>query len=184
MQDSGKCNLKMPPKKIRFLIILILLVVNPWFLDFQKGLFSRPNFGNFSTIFKTNPEDIYQINTRRSYYPNQLLGKVFENKFTFFLDKYKENIFQGLDLNYYFFANHPRERAGVEEKEKIYWIWLPIFLIGFIWSLKKSFLLPSLIFLAILSFVSIFAGADGFNLILVPFFIINIYLGLKILILK
>lgn len=181
MQGFGKYNLeKVFPRKIRILAILILFLANPFFWDFRQGF----NLNEFRTIFKLNSEDIQQINTRRSYYSNQTLGKIFENKPGFFLDKYKENFFQGLDLNYYFFANHPRERAGVEEKEKIYWIWLPIFLIGFIWSLKKSFLLPSLIFLAILSFVSIFAGADGFNLILVPFFIINIYLGLKILILK
>lgn len=174
----------MPPKKIRFWIILILLLTSPWFWDFRHGLLSGFNSGILSSIFKTTAGDIQQINTRRSYYPNQLIGKIFENKPGFFLEKYKGNFFQGLDLNYYFFANHPRERAGVTEKEKIYWIWLPVFLIGLLWSLKKNFLLPSLVFLAILSFVSFFARIDNFNLFLVPFFLFYVYLGLKKLLLK
>jgi len=181
MQGFGKYNLeKVFPRKIRILAILILFLANPFFWDFRQGF----NLNEFRTIFKLNSEDIQQINTRRSYYSNQTLGKIFENKPGFFLDKYKENFFQGLDLNYYFFANHPRERAGIQEKEKIYWFWLPVFLIGFVWSLKNSILLPDLIFLGILTLASFFTRIDNFNLVLVPFFVLNIYFGLKRLILK
>lgn len=185
MQGFGKYNLKrMLPKKIRILVILILLLANPWFMGLRQEFSSGLNFESFDTIFRINPEDIQQINTRRSYYPNQIVGKIFENKPGFFLDKYKENFFQGLDLNYYFFANHPRERIGIQEKEKIYWIWLPVFLIGLIWSLKNFILLPGLIFLGTLSLVSFFTKIDNFNLVLMPFFILNIFYGLKRLILK
>lgn len=181
MQDFGKFNLKkMVPGKIRILAILILLLANPFFMDLRQGF----SLNGFRTIFKLNPEDIQQINARRSYYSNQTLGKIFENKPGFFLDRYKENFFQGLDPNYYFFANHPRERAGTAEKEKIYWFWLPVFLIGFAWSLKNSILLPDLIFLGILAIAGFFSKIDNFNLFLVPFFLLNIFYGLKKLVLK
>jgi len=170
----------MVPRKIRILAILILLLANPFFMDLRQGF----NLDGFRTIFRLSSQDIQEINTRRSYYPNQTLGKIFENKPGFFLNRYKENFFQGLDLNYYFFANHPRERVGLQEKEKIYWIWLPVFFIGFFWSLKKSILLPNFIFLVILSVAGFFTRIDNFNLFLVPFFLWNIFYGLKKLFLK
>lgn len=185
MPDFGKYNLKkIFPKKVRFLIVILLLVVNPWFWDFQQGFRSVFSLDNFETIFKVTPEDIQQINTRRSYYPSQFFGKIFENKLVFYLDRYEKNFFQGLDLNFYFFANHPRERAGAAEEEIFFWFWLPIFLIGFWGSLKKCFLLPNLIFLIFLSVIGFFAKVDNFIIVLTPFLAVNLFLGFKILLLR
>lgn len=186
MRDCGKFNLSPKfPKRIRLLITILFLsisfVANPWFWRLCQG--DRPSF-HFNLIFITAPEDIHQINTRRSYYTNQLLGRVFENKLFFYLDKYKRNFFQGLDLNYYFFANHPRERPGVAEKEILFWFWLPLFLAGFVTSLKKSLLLPGFLFLLALSVISVFSQFDHFVILLPVFLTFYIYLGLKTLILK
>lgn len=181
MLDFGRCNLKhLLPRRIRFLIFILLLlfsiIANPLFWNFRQEI--ATGFG-FDTIFTITSEGIYQLNTRRSYYPNQLLGKIFENKLTFYLDKYRKNFFQGLDLNYYFFANHPRERTGMTEKEIFFWFWLPVFLVGFLSSLRKSFLITNLIFLGSLSIVSFFVKIDNFILLLSPFWAVNFYVGLK-----
>lgn len=182
MPGFGKYNLKkIFPKKVRFLTVVLLLVVNPWFWDLRRGFRPVLNFSSFETIFKLTPEDILQINTRRSYYPNQLLGKIFENKLVFYLDKYEENFFQGLDLNFYFFANHPRERVGVVEKEIFFWFWLPLFLVGIVTSFKKSLWMPSFLSFFVLLTISVFSKFDNFVILLIPFLIFYIYLGLKTL---
>lgn len=52
------------------------------------------------------------------------------------LSRIQKNIFENLDLNLYFFANHPRQRIGVKEFEKFPYIFLPFFLYG-LFSLIK-----------------------------------------------
>lgn len=49
---------------------------------------------------------------------------------TISLFRMKDNFSESLDPTLYFFANHPRERVGVEEFEKFPYILLPFFLIG------------------------------------------------------
>lgn len=51
-------------------------------------------------------------------------------KETISLFRMKDNFSESLDPMLYFFANHPRERVGVEEFEKFPYILLPFFLIG------------------------------------------------------
>lgn len=48
----------------------------------------------------------------------------------------QKNIFENLDPNLYFFANHPRQRVGVKEFEKFPYIFLPFFLYG-LYSLMR-----------------------------------------------
>ncbi|MCH7730114.1 hypothetical protein IID21_01130 [Patescibacteria group bacterium] len=50
----------------------------------------------------------------------------------------KKNFSEAIDPMLYFFANHPRERVGVEEFEKFPYILLPFFIFG-IFSLSKKF---------------------------------------------
>lgn len=183
MRDYGKFNFCLKaPKRIRELIALVLFVisfmVNPWFWRLFK--IKEQSF-RFNLIFIT-PEDIYQINTRRSYYPNQVLGRIFENKLSLFLNKYKGNFFQGLDLNYFFFANHPRERVGMTEKEILFWFWLPLFLVGIITSFKKSLLFPGFFYLLILLVIGVFFQFDQFVVLLAFLLSFYLYLGLKTLV--
>lgn len=49
----------------------------------------------------------------------------------------ENNVAEVLDPNLYFFANHPRERIGVIEKEKFPYILLPALLLG-LFSLRKK----------------------------------------------
>lgn len=41
-----------------------------------------------------------------------------------------DNLSQAIDPNYYFFANHPREKIGLDNTEKYPYILLPVFLLG------------------------------------------------------
>lgn len=55
--------------------------------------------------------DLQMINTRRSYYPNKFIAKLYENKLWVSLDKTQEQGFRLIDPNRYLFAGHPRENA-------------------------------------------------------------------------
>jgi hypothetical protein len=44
--------------------------------------------------------------------------------------KMQENLFEVIDPNLYFFANHPRERVGIVEFEKFPYIYMPFLIIG------------------------------------------------------
>ncbi len=76
-------------------------------------------------------EQLFIINTRRSFYPEVFLGRLFENKVVFYLNQLQQNFFESLDISRYFFASHPRERVGVHEFA-IFPFWLLPF---FIWGL-------------------------------------------------
>lgn len=69
------------------------------------------------------------INRRRDYYhPN--IARLFENKLTYHPNLLLNNLFEGLDFNRYFFASHPRERAGVNEYRMSHYLLIPFALIG------------------------------------------------------
>ncbi|MFH1561030.1 MAG: hypothetical protein ABID04_00420 [Patescibacteria group bacterium] len=50
----------------------------------------------------------------------------------------KQNVFELIDPNLYFFANHPRERAGMDEFEKLPFFFFPLFVFGFLSELGKK----------------------------------------------
>ncbi|MDD5415723.1 MAG: hypothetical protein PHE48_01815 [Candidatus Daviesbacteria bacterium] len=105
-------------------------------------------------LFRSSALDIQQYNKRHEFYAKDL-GKIYTNKFslTYFkeynfpLIKLQRNLFANLDPNLYFFASHPRERAGVEEFNKYSPIFLPFFLIGVFYSIY--ILLPNFLIYAI-----------------------------------
>lgn len=112
------------------------------------------------SIFRNSALDIQQLNKRHEFYANGL-GKVYTNrisltyfnKFNLPLSKLQSNFFGNLDLNLYFFASHPRERLGVEEFEKYLPIFLPFFLLGFLYIIYVP-LSKILIYLIAISLVS------------------------------
>lgn len=115
-----------------------------------------PRLGN------PDPVQIWTINERRGLYPASV-GRLFQNKAVFTLDKITGNIYSSLDPNLYFFAAHPRERAGISEFSKISPWFIPIFLAGlYFWikSFQKIFLLP-LVLSLLLSAVSDPASSVG-----------------------
>jgi|GEM_PF-2141007 len=89
----------------------------------------------------TKNEELTQIQRIKEYPPTflQLGPKTLwipaahwleERKELIVLRHMEENVFEVLDPNLYFFANHPRERVGYTEFEKFPYILLPFFLYG------------------------------------------------------
>ncbi len=116
---------------MKYLIFLLVVFFSPW--TFQ--LFHL-QIRLDQTIWQAKDEEIFLLNERRSYYPNQL-GWIFQNKLTLAFYKLEQNFFQNLDPNLYFFATHPRERRGYSEFERFPAIFLPFFLLGLLFINKK-----------------------------------------------
>lgn len=92
------------------------------------------------------------------------LGKLYRNRFGIYIhyklsvpiNKYFQNLFYNLDPNLYFFANHPRERSGVEEFKKFSPLLLPFFLWGlhlFFKNKKRMYLACFAIILILTAFI-------------------------------
>ncbi len=157
-------------KAVRYLLLLVSLV------PLAAAVFTSRPFPKM--IFPLTGPEIYQINERRSYYQFPLLAKLAENKAGHFFYKYQRNLFQGLDPNFYFFANHPRERAGILEKEKFSWFFLIPFLAGLYWQFKQKFFWGFGYFFLVLGTISVFQDIDRFVIYLFPFVFLSIILGI------
>ena len=131
-----------------FLLAFVLLLV---FQVKTTRIYSLTNIAN---------DDRRLIDLRLRAYPSKYLRVghwLEERKESIALGRITRNLFENLDPNLYFFANHPRERVGIKEFEKFHFIFLAFFLFGLFdliaarqWlSISLSFLLP----LLILSFV-------------------------------
>ena len=92
---------------------------------------------NFDTgLIVNSPLESNQLANRYEYYA-QDFGNIYKNRIGLYLNykllpffsKYERNLAYNLDPNLYFFANHPRERAGVAEFEKFPAVFLPFFII-------------------------------------------------------
>lgn len=111
---------------IKKLVLLFLLFFLPsLFLTVSR-------FPTQNLPFVLNQQDIAHI----TLYQNILnpveptLSRLSTNKISLTLEKLEINFFESVDLNHYFFANHPLERVGVKETEKLYSWLLPLFILG------------------------------------------------------
>lgn len=157
--------------------IAIFLYISTFIIFFS-------NFQISKSVFYLEELDIYNLNIRRSYYSGDLVGRFAENKPLKFLTNYKQNFFQGIDPNFYFFANHPRERGGISEFEKLSPIFIPLFLIGVIDYLRRRIYQPFYYSLFTLSLISTGGMIDNFSYLLFPFFALSIYHGIYLLCMK
>lgn len=102
-----------------------------------------------------------------------------QNKFIIVLSRIEENLFEALDINYYFFGGFPRNTPS--DFEKFPFILLPIFLTGvFRLSYSRKFFDLVLLFWAPIGLLS-FIGSDnryGF-FILFPFIIYSCIEGIN-----
>ncbi len=127
--------------KIVFLITFVIMTFSVFPKHLDKSLWEK------SVL------DTMQINTRRSFYPFPF-GVVFQNKYAESLNKYENNFSTLLDINFYFFASHPRERVGIEEFEKYSPLFLPFLIFGLIKVVKNKFTLISvLLILTVAAFI-------------------------------
>lgn len=138
------------------------------------------------SIFRNSSLDIQQINRRHEFYANSL-GKIYTNRFSlaYFkeynlpLHKLQHNFFTNLDPNLYFFASHPRERAGVEEFKKYSPVFLPFFLVGFFYLIYRP-LYKIIIYFVAISLISVIISPK-YNLGPVLFFpIVNFFVTIGV----
>jgi len=113
----------------RIKILTLVLVILLGFVLIKTNLDTN--------LLKVSPLENDQLVYRFEYYA-QGFGKLYMNRIGLYLNykllpslsKYQRNLAYNLDPNLYFFANHPRERAGIIEFGKFPAITLPFFLFG------------------------------------------------------
>lgn len=168
---------KIESKKLFFLLITLTMTL--FFIAVREAF--------DESIFRKSALDIQQYYKRHEFYA-QGLGRIYTNRIslTYFKDfnlpiyKLQRNFFANLDPNLYFFASHPRERIGIEEFEKYSPLFLPFFLVGFLYIICKP--LPKiLIYIVVISIISSIVSPK-FNLGPLLFFsIINFMITIGII---
>ncbi len=99
-------------KYLTTIVIFISLALWPLSLLLTNGYRDIPrDFANYfrHSILAPDQEAPLIINTKRSLYPNDFVGRFFNNKATFVWGRFKANFFALTDPNNYFFGFHPRE---------------------------------------------------------------------------
>lgn len=166
--------------------ILYILILNPskkllgifWIFLFSILIIQFITTKNPNLSYIT-PTEEQLLNSRRTQLPTTF-GRYLQSKPTNMFYKFQQNFFRTSDINIYFFAEHPRERAGIKEFNKFHFICLPFFLIGIFISLKSrswQLLLALLIPMILLSIIGPDNPLGPFSLY--PFFAVSIALGLK-----
>lgn len=129
--------------KLMFAVILaFLFFISPW-----EKIISFPS-QDYSVF--PDQKEIAQITTYQNILNNEnpTFSRLYTNKLTSIVKNLETNFFETVDLNYYFFANHPLERVGVNETEKLSSLLLPFFILGlFCLNLKKNKILITWILL-------------------------------------
>lgn len=145
---------------IKFIIRIFLFMILLTLLLSSQILLS----GFDKNLVTLTPEQQLQLNERHGYFATDL-GKLFQNKISLrfykdispYINAYQSNIFNSLSPNLYFFANHPRERANIEEFTKYPTILTVPFLIGLVYLMSSLQISYNLIF-GYLIFAVLFSG--------------------------
>ncbi len=157
-----------------FLVFFSLLLIFQWKTTSEESL-----------VELSNDEQRVQQMRLKEYPPIRIsIAHWFENReesIAFF--RILENFSETIDPNLYFFANHPRERVGINEFEKFPYIFLPLFLYGLVLSVAErrklvlgmSFILP----VVLISIIGHKNQLGPFSLF--PFLAVSITHGLELL---
>lgn len=156
-----------------FLAVFVILLI------FQAVTTQKASLTNIAN------DDRRLIDLRLRAYPPKFLRIghwLEERKESIAEARISKNLFENLDPNLYFFANHPKERVGIKEFEKFPYVFLPFFLFGLIevvkkWDKNKLLLISFFVPLVLLSVVGNLNKSGPFTLF--PFFTITTSLGLK-----
>lgn len=171
-------------KQSRYLPIFILLFTFAVFFQVLtteiKSLILRDNDEQrvHQMRLKEYQPTYFKIGSKVIWIPDKYWLEQRDELFVF--NRLANNFFENLDINLYFFGNHPRERLGISEFEKIPYTYLAFFIIGFFSCLKQRngrllliFTLPLLLY----------SGIGNVNklgpFLMLPFFALTIEQGLK-----
>lgn len=158
------------------ILILIVALLSPWFWTLQIP----------SNMFQVNlRQEIIEAKDNTTWKRGKVnpspVNKIFLNWPTEIISKRVTVVMESLDIGNYFFVGHPRERVGIEEKQKFFFVQFILFVVGFtnneIKKYKKFLIIYSLVMLLL---VFIFQWRD-FNqtiLLSVPFIVV-MALGLR-----
>ena len=159
---------------LTIMFLVILFIVIPW-----RGRSVLPA-GNFP--FNLSRQQIAEITLYQNILNsvNPAFSRFYTNKATAIFKNFKINFFESFDLNHYFFANHPLERVGVKETEKLFSWLLPFFIIG-LFSLNLKSHKPIILWISIIFLLnSVFSNRYyNFELHLIIPFLFVIGLGIE-----
>lgn len=131
------------------------------------------------SIFSSNDQAVLTINSKRSAYPNDLFGRLFNNKVTYIFGRFKANFFALTDQNNYFFGFHPREivrqNMNLEKFPFISMVYMVYAFYRFN-ALKRAKELTALFFILVV-FLSL-ANFDKVDFVLYPIFAIFMIHGI------
>ncbi len=120
------------------------------------------------SIFKVSNLDQYYFNTASGYLESSPLSKISYNKFTFYLNRYLDNFFVGVDPSYFFFGGHPRETPGGSNRMTVsYWL-IPFFILSVYEQMEKKEWRVMALYGLTLAVVSLFS-VEALWRLLVPF---------------
>lgn len=138
-------------KKFGLSLLLIILL-----LFFQYKTSSKN-----SLTFLNDNEKLQQQIRLRGYPPSKIpIANWLENRpEALIFYKLEANLSEVVDPNLYFFANHPRERIGVIEYEKLPYILLPFFILGIL-SIKKRDLKTLLLSISPFILISVIGNSN------------------------
>ncbi|HLE49942.1 MAG TPA: hypothetical protein VI791_02280 [Patescibacteria group bacterium] len=96
------------------LIVVTFLTLAQWPLSLHqtnsyKDIINDAGNYRHSSIIAPDDQAPLIINTKRSLYSSDFLGRFFNNKASFIWGRFKSNFFALIDPNNYFFGFHPRE---------------------------------------------------------------------------
>lgn len=123
-------SIKFKPFKL-LIVFIVLLLLSPIF--WQLPLVVKENNLNPSPVWQVLEPEIDNINQTRGLHQGKLettIAKITWNRPTLALNKLIRNTTILLDPNFYFFAEHPRERITPLAREKLLIINLPLLFYG------------------------------------------------------
>lgn len=163
-----------------FIILFTLLLFFQWKTTSKVSLVELSNDEQRvqQMRLKEYPPVFFEIGRKTLWVPVAHWFEGREESIAFF--RILENFSETIDPNLYFFANHPRERIGINEFEKFPYVFLPLFFYGLLLSVEKNRKLVfsiSLILPVVL--ISIIGHKNPFGpFSLFPFFSVLITLGI------
>lgn len=162
-------------------------LLNLFFLLFIPLIIFQLRLNNVSNVLKLTVSQEITRSQRLPYYTrdgsnivNRGIRYIFEvRKESAVISNISKNISVIFDPNLYFFANHPRERAGVEEFPKFPFFYIFVFWIGLLELVSKKrntniviSLVLSVLFMGVTGSVNVLGP-----FILFPFIVYILYIG-------
>ena len=105
--------------------IIIAILITPWYwsLSVPKNL--------FETDLKNDIKEAHMTaEWERGKIPNSFTNPFFSNWLGKLVNRRLSIVMENLDIGNYFFSGHPRERVGVEEKQKFFFFQFLLLLVG------------------------------------------------------